>query len=287
MPALTVCSDFGDQENEVFHCFPCFPIDMPRNDGTGCHDLKFFECWVLSQVFHSPLSLSSRSSSVPLHFLPQGWCHVHIWRWYFSGNLDSNLRFFQLAFYMMYSAYKLNVTIYSLVHSFPNVESISCSMSGSNYCFLSTTLFASWETCLQLWFMWTVWLGKIFNLCLNFGTRSSWSEPQSAPSLVFADCIELLHLQLQKIYNLSDFSIDHLLMSMWRLVFCVVGRGCLLWPVSSLGKTLLAFVFCFSSRSNLSVTSGISWLPTFACQLPIKKRISFSGVSSRRPCRSS
>ena len=28
-----------------------------------------FECWVLSQLFHSPLSLSSRSTSIPLHFL--------------------------------------------------------------------------------------------------------------------------------------------------------------------------------------------------------------------------
>ena len=29
----------------------------------------FSECWVLSQLFHSPLSLSSRGSLVPLHFL--------------------------------------------------------------------------------------------------------------------------------------------------------------------------------------------------------------------------
>ena len=29
-----------------------------------------FECWALSQLFHAPLSLSSRGSSVPLHFLP-------------------------------------------------------------------------------------------------------------------------------------------------------------------------------------------------------------------------
>ena len=27
----------------------------------------FFECWVLSQLFHSPISLSSRGSLVPLH----------------------------------------------------------------------------------------------------------------------------------------------------------------------------------------------------------------------------
>ena len=31
---------------------------------------SFFECWVLSQLFHSPLSLSSRSVLVPLRFLP-------------------------------------------------------------------------------------------------------------------------------------------------------------------------------------------------------------------------
>ena len=34
---------------------------------------------------------------------------------------------------------------------------------------------------------------------VNLAIRSSWSEPQSAPDLVFADCIELLHLWLQRI----------------------------------------------------------------------------------------
>ena len=33
----------------------------------------------------------------------------------------------------------------------------------------------------------------------EFGNRSSWSEPQSAPGLVFADCVELLCLWLQRI----------------------------------------------------------------------------------------
>ena len=33
------------------HCFHCFPIYLPWSDGTGCHDLSFFECWVLSQLF--------------------------------------------------------------------------------------------------------------------------------------------------------------------------------------------------------------------------------------------
>ena len=52
-----------------------------------------------------------------------------------------------------------------------------------------------------------------FNFSLNLAIRSSWSEPQSAPGLVFADCIEILHLWLQKC-NQSDFGVDHLVMSM-------------------------------------------------------------------------
>ena len=38
-----------------------------------------------------------------------------------------------------------------------------------------------------------------FNFGLNLAIRSSWSEPQSAPDLAFADCIELLHLWLPRI----------------------------------------------------------------------------------------
>ena len=38
---------------------------MPRS--------KFFEYWVLSQLFRYPLSLSSRGSYVLLHFQPKGW----------------------------------------------------------------------------------------------------------------------------------------------------------------------------------------------------------------------
>ena len=58
-----------EQKNKVSHCFHCFPICLPWNDGTGCHDLSFLNVWVLSQLFHFPLSLSSRGSLV-LHFLP-------------------------------------------------------------------------------------------------------------------------------------------------------------------------------------------------------------------------
>ena len=35
-------------------------------------------------------------------------------------------------------------------------------------------------------------------------------------------------------------------MSMCRVFFCVLGRGCLLWPVCSLGKTRLGFALLYS-----------------------------------------
>ena len=63
--------------------------------------------------------------------------------------------------------------------------------------------------------------------------------------------MQLPVLFLMNIYSFSifgskkckqcDFSIDDLVMSMCRVVCCVVVRGCLLWAVHSLGKTRLAF----------------------------------------------
>ena len=43
-----------------------------------------------------------------------------------------------------------------------------------------------------------------------------------------------------KEYNQSDFSIDHLVMSMCRVISCVVGKECSLWPACSLDKTLVS-----------------------------------------------
>ena len=61
------------------------PIYLPWSNGTGCHFLHFFECWVLSQIFHSPLSLSSRGSLERFYFLPLEWYLLHISvYWYFS-----------------------------------------------------------------------------------------------------------------------------------------------------------------------------------------------------------
>ena len=66
-----------------------------------------------------------------------------------------------------------------------------------------------------------------FNLSLNLAIRCASSEPQSAPSLVFADSIELPYFCL-KGRDQFDLGIDHPVMSMCRVFSCVVGNRCLI-----------------------------------------------------------
>ena len=40
MPAVTICSDIGAQENSL-SLLPFFSIYLPQSDGTGCHALSF------------------------------------------------------------------------------------------------------------------------------------------------------------------------------------------------------------------------------------------------------
>ena len=109
LAAVTFCSDFGVQENKVCHCFHCFPFICHEVMGPA---VMIFIFWMLNfkQLFHSPLSLSSRGSLVPLCFLPQGWCHLHICSCliFLLAILIPACASSSPAFHMMYSAYKLN-----------------------------------------------------------------------------------------------------------------------------------------------------------------------------------
>ena len=67
-----------------------------------------------------------------------------------------------------------------------------------------------------------------------WATVSSWS------------CFHWLYSFGCKEFNQSDFSVDHLVMFMCGVFSCVVGRGCILWPAHSLGKTLLTFALLHS-----------------------------------------
>ena len=154
--AVTICSDFGAQENKVSHCFYFFPIYLPWSDGTRCHDLFF---WMLS--FKPALSLSSFTCIKRL--FNSSFCHkggticisevINV----FPSNLDSSLCFIQPTFSHDVLSCKLNKQVYS----FPNLEPVCCSMSSSNCCFL---------TCIQIFQKAgkVVWYSHFFKNCPQF-----------------------------------------------------------------------------------------------------------------------
>ena len=66
-----------------------------------------------------------------------------------------------------------------------------------------------------------------------------------------------------KEYNQTDYGIDYVVMSMSRVVSCVVGKACLLWPVHSLGKALLVFAllhFVLQSQTCLLLQLSLDFL---------------------------
>ena len=68
MAAVTICSDFGAQENKVCHCFLCFPIYLPWCNGTGCHDPSFLcVSYIAGRFFaHWPTGEAHERFSFPL-----------------------------------------------------------------------------------------------------------------------------------------------------------------------------------------------------------------------------
>ena len=91
---------------------------------------------------------------------------------------------------------------------------------------------------------------------------------RASPSLAARNIINLISVM------------THLVISTCRVFPCVVGRGCLLWPVHFLGKTLLVFALLhsvFQGKICLLLLS-VSWLPTFSFQFPIMKRAFFGGL---------
>ena len=62
MAAVTICSDFGAQENKICHCFHFFPFYLPWSDGTRNHDLSFFS--LPSFIFIKRLFDSSSLSAI-------------------------------------------------------------------------------------------------------------------------------------------------------------------------------------------------------------------------------
>ena len=143
MAAVTVRSDFGAQENKICHSFHFSPFYLWWSDGTDAMVLVFLNVEFQDSFCGFPLSLSSRGSLVPLHFLPLLWYHLHIWGyWYFSWQ-----SWFQLVLHpaqhftwcTLHISWISRVTIYSL--------DVLLSQFGTH---LFYVLFCCFLTCIQI-----------------------------------------------------------------------------------------------------------------------------------------
>jgi len=86
-----VSNSLQHHEPQAYMCSPSWTLLRPPSPHHPSGS-SLDECWILSQLFYSRLSLSSRSSLVPLWFLPLWWYHLDIWGVdIFPSNLDSIL----------------------------------------------------------------------------------------------------------------------------------------------------------------------------------------------------
>ena len=119
MDGVTVCSDFGAQENKVSCCF--------HFSSSLCHEVMGLDAMILvfwMRSFKPAFSLFSstfikRLSSACLYFLPLGWCHLHIWGYWYCYINSMRLKIYKeqekgiscILFYIPW--YMWNIQIYA------------------------------------------------------------------------------------------------------------------------------------------------------------------------------
>ena len=110
MAAVTICNDFGAQENKICHCFHFSLLYLPLSDGTGCHDLSFMNIFKVSSQLFSLSSftlikrLLSSSSLSAIKVVSSAYLRLLFLLAVLTAACDS----FSPVFCMMHSAYPLN-----------------------------------------------------------------------------------------------------------------------------------------------------------------------------------
>ena len=106
--AVTIHSDFGAQEKRICHWFHFLPFYLPQSDGTGCHDLSFFNVEFKAIFFTLLFTLIKRLFSSSLLSAIRGVSSAYMMLLFLLAVLISACDSSILTFHMMYSAYKLN-----------------------------------------------------------------------------------------------------------------------------------------------------------------------------------
>ena len=106
MAAVTIWSDFGAQENKIYHCFHFSLFDLSWSVRTSCHNLSFFNIEFQANFFTLLFSPSSRGSLVPaIRVLSSAFLRLLI---FLLAILIPSCASSSSAFCMRYSEYKLN-----------------------------------------------------------------------------------------------------------------------------------------------------------------------------------
>ena len=153
MATVTICSDFGAQEEEICHYFHLFPLYWPCSNCLEGMTLVF---WIFS--FKPALSLSSLtlikrlfSSSLLSAIRVVSSAYLRLLM-FLLPILIQTCNSSSLAFLLMCSAYRLEKWQQTaLSYSFLNLKPISCSIQGFNCCFL-TCIQVSQETGKMVWY---------------------------------------------------------------------------------------------------------------------------------------
>ena len=112
----------------------------------------------------------------------------------FASLLDNHFAFRHFIFFRMVLVNASCTMLWASIHS----SSGTLSTRSNPWIYSSPPLYNHKGFALDhIWMAW--WFSLLSSISLNFAIRSWWSEPQSAPGLVFADFIDLLHLGLQSI----------------------------------------------------------------------------------------
>ena len=109
MAEVTICSDFGAQKD----CFSLFPLFLHLFAMKWWDQMPwslFSECWALSQLFHSSLSLSSRGSSVLL-------LTTQLYFWHFRETQTSKQKTLKEAVILQRELGRWWYTLWNCVHS--------------------------------------------------------------------------------------------------------------------------------------------------------------------------
>ena len=106
-PSAVILEPKKRKSATVFHFSTMY---LPWSDRIRCHDLSFFECWVLSQLFHSPLftfikGLFSSSLLPATRVVSSAYLRFLI---FLQAILIPVCESSSPAFLMLYSVYKLN-----------------------------------------------------------------------------------------------------------------------------------------------------------------------------------